>query len=175
MSIAITTQSMFSQFQQDLKAATLAVPGMASENVMIGSSEFTANGTFWKHVADTGFCVFIGNPSGNFSLFDFNSMFECTVEAIYPVPADVAYDWVAPNDMLAAIISGWAHWTSNSEWSLGQNRSPLTGEWTKPEIRTYEKPVSAYLNGVEAFIVTTKIVLKYPFISDQCYRGYVKP
>lgn len=176
-----SANSIFTQFQRDIQAATQAVPGIDADNVIIGEVEFLPKDQFYQNIADEGYHVVIGMPKGKADLLRFEGSFDLVVELFYPIPADRSYDFQGPNDMIAAIMAGWAHWTSDSAWSAGQNRSPLQIEWGKPELRVHEKPFGKFLlNGPDdealpSFIVCTKFTLSYPFIVDQAANGFYEP
>ena len=163
-------RSLLSQCMLDLQAA--AIPAVAAERIMLGQVELLAGGNFWQEVADHGYHLVVGMPSGSASLYDWNGDATLTMELFYPVPADRSYDWTGPNDVVSRLVSAWA---SYAPWVKGRNRMPVSIRWDKPHIRTHEKPASRLFEGREAFIVSTKFVATIPFVSDQLMFPFENP
>lgn len=188
-----SSNDIFTQFSLDLQSATQGVPGFVPAQCLIGQVEFLPEQEFYADVAKNGYYFIIGMPDGSGSYFNFEGEFEVTGELLYPVPADLSYNWTAPNAMIAAMIAGWAHWTEpgtsgspdyqgGSQWTRGQNRSPVKFKFGKPEIRHYEKQWSCFLaaavqadEAIQAFIVSTKFTFTMPFVTDQAANPYISP
>jgi hypothetical protein len=159
-------QSLLSQFCQDLKAAASAI--IPLDNIMIGNVELLANGNFWAQIANHGYHLVVGIPSGEANLVRFEGDTEVVMELFFPIPADVTYQWNGPNDTISRLIQAWA---SYSPWVKGLNRQPVKLTWSKPVLRTHEKPMSCLLHA-EAFIISVKFVATMPFIADQIAAPY---
>jgi hypothetical protein len=178
MAINPDVNSIFVQLQLDLQAsaiATLANYNIPSNNVKIGHVEFLQKQEFWEYIAETGYFIVIGLPRGEGNFFNWEGKFQIVVELFYPIPADTGYDWVAQTNMLATLIAGWSHILPiNTQWTKGQNRSPLHIEYALPSLRTHEKPYGKFLE-CESFIVSQKITFTMPVIMDQIAHPCEEP
>ena len=162
-------QSLFSQFCADVSTAASTVIPLS--NISTGNVELLANGNFWHRIANDGSHLVVSMPSGEAGLVRYEGDIQVVAELFFPVPADVSYNWQAPNDTLAQLIQAWS---SYSPWVKGLNRQPTKLSWARPVIRTHEKPMSEIFEK-EVFICSVRIVFTMPFNSDQVANPYEMP
>ena len=160
------SNGLFAQSLIDWKAAAVAVfaaqsPALPASQVAIGRLEFQPDDNFYEDLAENGFYLVLEMPEGQVNTESMNGRFDVTAELFYPIPADVANDMSGPNNMIAALIQGWA--TNFDLWTQGGNRNPLEIKWEKPKPRFHEKPN----------IYSIKFVLSQPIAPvDKVYVGY---
>lgn len=181
-----SSKSVFRQFCDDLQLATQGVPGIVPSQVLVGQVEFFVGDNFYCDIAQNGYYFTIGIPMGNGSFWDFSGEFKVECFLFFPIPADRSWDWGPVNDIIGALIAGWAHYTQpgtsgtpnytgGSEWPLGGNRAPVKFDFGKPKIRYHQKIPSEFLGCEQAFIVSTKFTFTLPYITDQAANPVIVP
>ena len=155
--------SIFTTCRQAVKDAAEPVPPFNAPHivnqVVLGDYNWAAGSDFFGNIITTGPWLFIKPTKGEADGVKFNGMFEFNADMVYGFEDNMAYDWTAIDDIIAALVEAWV---SYSKFVKGGVLGPFKLTWKEPEVK--HNPMA---DGTSGFIARTVFTFTIPFVADQ--------
>lgn len=152
--------SIFSTCRNALKTAAGTVSPLDVSQIVLGDYNWAAGTDFFADIQTTGPWLFIKPTKGKANGFTFNANFIVTVHLVYGFDDNTAYDWTAPDDIIAGLVKAWV---SYSEFVQGGAIGPFDVSWEIPEV----KPNPTTDGQGAGYVARTVFTFVFPFVADQ--------